>query len=92
MRLLELLQVLNEIGASSVGNVTNVITLEENHNFFNGESVRVLSTTGQLPDGLVPDTVYYVITESNDIPNSRPFNIKLAQSLNDATNDIPINN
>ena len=82
---------INEIGASSVGNVTNVITLEENHNFFNGESVRVLSSTGQLPDGLVPDTVYFVITESTDIPNSRPFNIKLAQSLNDATNDIPIN-
>ncbi len=82
---------INEIGASSVGNVTNVITLEENHNFFNGESVRVLSSTGQLPDGLVPDTVYFVITESTDIPNSRPFNIKLAQSLSDATNDIPIN-
>jgi len=82
---------INQIGASSVGNVTNIITLEENHNFFNGESVRVLSSTGQLPDGLVPDTVYFVITESTDIPNSRPFNIKLAQSLNDATNDIPIN-
>ena len=82
---------INQIGASSVGNITNVLTLEENHNFFNGESVRVLSSTGQLPDGLVPDTVYFVITESTDIPNSRPFNIKLAQSLNDATNDIPIN-
>ena len=81
----------NQIGSSSVGNVTNVITLDEDHNFFNGESVRVLSSTGQLPDGLVPDTVYYVITDSTDIPSSRPYNIKLAQSLNDATNDIPIN-
>ncbi len=82
---------INQIGSSSVGNITNILSLEENHNFFNGESVRVLSTTGQLPDGLVPDTIYYVITESTDIPASRPYNIKLAQSLTDAINDIPIN-
>ena len=84
----------NQIGSASVGNITNVITLQENHNFFNGESVRVLSSTGQLPDGLVPDKIYYVITESVDIPASRPFNVKLAQSLTDAINDteIAINN
>ena len=83
----------NQIGNNSVGNVTNVITLQQNHNFFNGESVRVLSDTAQLPDGLVPDKIYYVITESTDIPSNRPFNIKLAQSLTDAINDvdIPIN-
>ena len=80
----------NQIGNNSNGGISNVITLEENHNFFNGESVRVLSTTGQLPDGLQPDTVYYVITESTDIPVTKPYNIKLAISLNDATNDIEI--
>ncbi len=82
---------INQIGSSSIGNITNVISLEETHNFFNGESVRVLSTTGQLPDGLVPDTIYFVITESTDIPTSRPYNIRLAQSETDAINDIPIN-
>ena len=80
----------NQIGSNSNGNVTNVISLEENHNFFNGESVRVISTTGQLPDGLLPDTIYFVITESVDIPNTKPYNIKLALSLSDAINDIEI--
>ncbi len=84
----------NRIGSNSNGNVANVLTLVENHNFFNGESVRVLSNTGQLPDGLLPDTLYFVITDeiSSDL-TGRPANIKLAQSLNDAVNDIniPIN-
>ena len=84
----------NRIGSNSAGNVANVLTLEENHNFFNGESVRVLSSTGQLPDGLLPHKVYNVITDeiSSDL-TGRPANIKLAQSLNDAVNDIhiPIN-
>tara|TARA_R100001463_G_scaffold101907_1_gene156326 strand:+ start:55 stop:6252 length:6198 start_codon:yes stop_codon:yes gene_type:complete len=81
---------INLIGTFSDGGINNVITLRENHNFFNGESVRIISSTGQLPDGLFPDKVYYVITESTDIPNNKPFNIKLAQSLTDAINDIEI--
>ena len=36
----------------------NVITLESAHNFINGESVRVIGETGQIPDGLEPNTVY----------------------------------
>ena len=81
----------NQIGGASVGNVSNVITLDTStHNFFNGESVRIISNTGQLPDGLVPDKLYYVITESADIPATRPYNIKLAQSLTDAINDVEI--
>ena len=85
-------------GINSIG-PNNVITLETAHNFINGESVRVISDTGQLPDGLEPNTVYFVITDSN--PNTTGLttntNIHLAKTLNAAengtTNDsIDINN
>jgi hypothetical protein len=65
--------------------VGNVITLTQPHSFANGESVRILSNTGQIPDGLFPNTVYYVIT--NDNPSSgitTTTEIKLAKTLNDA--------
>ena len=46
----------------------------------------VTSSNGHLPDGLLPNTIYYAITESSDL-TGRPHNMKLAQSLNDAVND-----
>jgi len=62
---------------------SNVITLTSSHDFANGESVRILSDNGQLPDGLLPNSVYYVITDDID-PGLSSNEIKLAQSLNDA--------
>ena len=59
----------------------SVITLESAHNFINGETVRVIGETGQVPDGLEPNTVYNVIT-SGLTTNT---NIKLAKTLNDAS-------
>ena len=56
---------INSIGSNSIGGVANVITLESAHNFINGESVRVIGDTGQLPDGLDANTVYFVITDAN---------------------------
>ena len=32
------------------------------HNFITGESVRVISDNGQLPDGLTPNTVAFAVT------------------------------
>lgn len=62
----------------------NTITLTENHEFENGETVRVISNTGQLPDGLKPQ-IYYVIT--SDINGTLQANqIRLAATLNDALN------
>ena len=85
-------------GINSIG-PNNVITLETAHNFINGESVRVISDTGQLPDGLEPNTVYFVITDSNPASTglTTNTNIHLAKTLNAAqngtTNDsIDINN
>ncbi len=81
---------INSIGSSSQGGTANVITLTAPHTFENGESVRVISATGQLPDGLTPNTVYYAITSGL----STNVNIKLAKTLNDAKNlsAVSINN
>ena len=63
----------------------NTFTLSENHQLYNGESIRIFSDTSQAPDGIDVDTVYYAITAglgSNEI--------KLAYSLNDAIANQPI--
>ena len=74
---------INSIGSNSDGNLPSVITLESAHNFINGETVRVIGETGQVPDGLESNTVYNVITSGF----STNTNIKLAKTLNDALND-----
>ena len=77
---------INSVGTNSDGNTANVITLEGLHNFINGETVRVIGETGQVPDGLESNTVYNVITTSSTGINTNT-NIKLAKTLNDALND-----
>ena len=79
------------VGRSNVGinSVSfNVLSLTQSHNLLNGESVRVISDTAQLPDGALPNQLYYIITTAN------PTQIKLAQTLNDAVagNSIALNN
>jgi len=79
------------VGRSSAGinSITsNVMTLTSNHNLINGESVRVISNTGQLPDGVQPNQVYYAIT--NTVASINAYQIKIAQTLNDAIADNPI--
>jgi hypothetical protein len=77
---------INSIGSNSDGNTPSVITLESAHNFINGETVRVIGETGQVPDGLESNTVYNVITVSASGIGTNT-NIKLAKTLNDALND-----
>ena len=79
---------INSIGQYSEGGNANQITFTEAHNFLNGESVRINSDTGQIPDGLTPNTIFYAITNSSDITENT--NIKLAKTLNDAINDNAI--
>ena len=71
---------INSIGQFSAGGFQNVITLTAAHDFLTGESVRVISDSGQLPDGVNPNSIYYAIT-SGLTTNT---NIKLAKTLNDA--------
>ena len=72
---------INSIGSFSSGGTSNVITLTEEHTFLEGESVRVLSDTGQIPDGLTHNTVFFAIPVSGQAKN-----IKLAKTQNDALN------
>ena len=69
--------------------VNNTLTLKEDHNFINGESIRVLSDNARLPDGLEPNKIYFAITDGVNSDQ-----IKIASTLNDAlvgTNNV-INN
>jgi len=67
---------------------SNILTLTSNHNFFNGESVRILSDDGYVPDELVNNGLYFVITNTFD--GSLTANtIKLAATFNDATVGTP---
>jgi hypothetical protein len=67
---------------------SNILNLTSTHNFINGESVRVISDDGDLPDGLVPNSFYYVITNTIDGSLSTS-QIKLAKIFNDATVGTP---
>jgi len=65
--------------------VSNLFTLTTNHQLINGEKIRITSDTGQVPDGLENDGIYYAITDG--FGSSQ---LKVAQSLNDALSGIPI--
>ena len=79
---------INSIGSYSVGGSENIISLTSAHSFINGESVRVFSDNGRLPDGLKANTIYYAITSGTGI--STNINIKLAKTLNEAINDTAL--
>jgi len=79
---------INSIGSYSEGGNSNVITFTKAHNFINGETIRILSDTGQLPDGLSPNVVAFAITTGSGITTNT--NIKLAKTLNDAINGSAI--
>jgi len=86
------------VGRSTVGinSITsNTLTLTQSHSFFNGESIRIISDNGQIPDGLLPNTVYYAITSDNTSSGlTTTTQIKIAKTQNDAINAaaITINN
>lgn len=81
---------INSIGSNSEGGFDNVILLTESHNFSNGETVRVLSENGHLPDGLDANEIYYAITPETFSGITTSQEIKLAKSFNDAINDSEI--
>ena len=71
------------VGINSI--VNNTFTLTAPHTFANGESIRILSNTGQLPDGVIPNNVYYAITSGVGTDQ-----IKIAQTQNDAISVTPV--
>ena len=79
---------INSIGSNSAGGNDKVITFTAPDTFIIGESVRVFSNDGQVPDGVESNVVYYAVTIGAGIATNT--NIKLAKTLNEALNDIPI--
>jgi hypothetical protein len=67
------------VGINSIASDTFTLSLP--HTFAEGENIRILSDTGQLPDGIVPNNVYYTITTG-----LAENEIKIAQTQNDAIN------
>jgi hypothetical protein len=64
----------------------NLITLSESHSLINGESIRVISDDGNLPDGLEANQVYYTSTVGITTSNQ----IYISKTLSDAINGTPI--
>ena len=71
---------------SGINSITNsIISFTEAHSFIDGESIRVLSENGHLPDGLSPNLVYYAITEQSGATGiTTNTQIKIAKTRNDA--------
>ena len=78
------------VGINSITN--NTLTLTSHHTFINGESIRIISDSGSLPDGIKNNQIYYTITDS--VVGIASDQIRIAQTLNDAIsgNSISINN
>ena len=77
--------------ATGINSITsNQFELTAAHTFENGETVRVISSDGRLPDGIDPNRIYYAITTGI----STNVGLKLAKTLNDAENTtaLTINN
>jgi hypothetical protein len=83
-----------EYNVTRTGTINNistsgVLTLNVNHQLYNGEKVRIFSNTGQAPDKLQIDKIYYTITSQVD-PTLGPNQIKLAFSLSDAISGLQL--
>ncbi len=73
------------------------ITLRTDHKLYAGESIRVLSDSGYLPDGIDSNVIYFAITNDSTGETLNANQIRLARSKNDALvggsgNFITINN
>ena len=84
-----------QVGRSAVGInsiSSNTLKLITPHTFENGETIRVISDTGQLPDGLLPNIVYYAITDANTNSGlTTSVDIQLAKTRNDALSHTSTN-
>jgi hypothetical protein len=72
----------NDIDSNGVIGLTTV------HQFIDGEKVRVFSSNGHLPDGLINNNIYYVITDA--VSGISSTEIKLASTFSDVFTDSAI--
>ena len=73
--------------ASGNSIASKIITLTENHNFIEGESVRVFADNGRTPDGIEIGRKYFIITIAGSGNENK---IKLANTQNDALAKIVV--
>jgi len=68
---------------------SNTITFTDSHQFLNGETIRVISDSARLPDGITNNKVYFAITDGLNSDQ-----IKIATSFSEAAagQSITINN
>jgi hypothetical protein len=64
------------IGINSVTN--NIFTFTGNHQLFNGEKIRIYSDTGEVPNNILADKIYYAYTTG-----LAANQIKISSTLND---------
>ncbi len=67
----------NTVGINSIS--SNIVTFNRNHEFINGESVRFLSDSGDLPSQIESNEVYYAI-----VSGLGSDSIRVSRTLNDA--------
>jgi hypothetical protein len=70
-------------GINQISN--NILNFTTNHQFFNGETIRVSSDNGETPTNILSGKVYFAIT--NGVAANQ---IRLAATLNDANSNNPI--
>jgi len=68
--------------ANSISN--SIFTLQTAHQLYAGESVRVISDDGSLPDGLDSNEIYYAVTNDSTNETLNSDQIKLARTENEA--------
>ena len=64
-------------------NASNILTFDSPHTLLSGESIRIQGSTGQIPDGLENNRVYFAITDDTDT-GLTSSQIKIAKTQNDA--------
>ena len=52
--------------SSTTATLKNVFTIASGHNLQNGETIRIISDKGDLPENIEPHTVYFAITQAGD--------------------------
>jgi len=73
-----------------IGGVSQTVyTIPSGHSLQNGESIRIFSETGDLPEGLEENTLYYAITSAKKTSLASD-QIQIASSRTNATSQTPL--
>ena len=72
--------------SAGINSITaNTITFTKNHSFINGETIRIISEDGNLPDGLENNRLYYAITVGVNADQIRVAQTQSKAAEGDAT-------